>query len=134
MQIGQIAAAAGVNAQTLRYYERRGLLDPPPRDENGYRVYPTDTVQLIRFIKRFQELGFSLVDVEDLLSLPTDPDPDSARELVREKLAGVRERLRDLQAMETALTHLLATPGSMSDAEELIVSALESDHQGTPTH
>lgn len=125
MHIGEIAAAAGVNAQTLRYYERRGLLDPPPRNENGYRVYASDTIRVIRFIKRIQELGFSLMDAEDLLSLPTDPDPETARALVLEKQAGVRARIRDLQAMDAALTHLLVSPAAMVDAEELLASALE---------
>lgn len=109
-----------------RYYERRGLLDPPPRTPSGYRIYAMDTVRLVRFIKRVQELGFSLTDVEDLLSLQDDPDPDAAVVVARQKLEGVRARIRDLQAMDAALTHLLAaTPTGMSDAEELLVSSLE---------
>jgi MerR family mercuric resistance operon transcriptional regulator len=126
MRIGEVATEAGVNVQTLRYYERRGLLDPPPRTPSGYRIYAMDTVRLVRFIKRVQELGFTLTDVEDLLSLRDDPDPSAALAVAREKLAGIRARLRDLQAMDAALTHLVSvgTVNTMN-AEELLVSALE---------
>lgn len=129
MRIGEVAAEAGVNVQTLRYYERRGLLEPPPRTPSGYRIYAMDTVRLVRFIKRVQELGFSLTDVEDLLSLRDAPAPDTA-EVAQQKLEGVRARIRDLQAMDAALTHLIAsTPATMPDAEELLVSALEEEEE-----
>ena len=72
LRIGQVASLAGVNIQTLRYYERRGLLREPERRHSGYRAYPPDTVALIRFIKRAQELGFSLSEVEELLHLRQD--------------------------------------------------------------
>ena len=126
MRIGEVAAEAGVNVQTLRYYERRGLLDPPPRTPSGYRIYAMDTVRLVRFIKRVQELGFTLTDVEDLLSIRDDPDPAAALEVARAKLEGVRARMRDLQAMDAALTHLLSAGSShITEAEDLLVSALE---------
>ena len=69
MWISQTAREAGVNAQTLRYYERRGLLPKPPRRGSGYREYPADAVRIVRFIKRAQELGFSLDEVEELVRL-----------------------------------------------------------------
>ena len=64
MRIGEVARQAGVNVQTLRYYERRGLLREPARRSSGYREYPPHTVRLIRFIKRAQELGFTLAEIE----------------------------------------------------------------------
>jgi len=67
LRSGEVAAAAGVNVQTLRYYERRGLLDPPERTLGGHRLYPDDTVTLLRVIKAAQRLGFSLAEVADML-------------------------------------------------------------------
>src|SRR5262252_9659941 len=69
MQTHEVAERAGVNAQTLRYYERRGLLAEPPRSPAGYRDYPPAAVEVLRFVKRSQELGFTLAEVEELLSL-----------------------------------------------------------------
>ena len=66
MQIGRLAAQAGVNVQTLRYYERRGLLPRPPRTETNYRAYPEDAVVRVRFVKRAQELGFSLLEIKEI--------------------------------------------------------------------
>ena len=128
MRIGEVADQAGVNVQTLRYYERRGLLEPPPRTPSGYRIYGMETVNLVRFIKRVQELGFSLTDVEDLLSLREDSRSDTAKKLTEEKLEGIRSRIQDLQAMDAALTHLLTkcetSCEQICDPEELLVSAV----------
>src|SRR5690606_1631533 len=71
LRSGQVAAAAGVNLQTLRYYERRGLLAEPTRSLGGHRVYPADTVALLRVIKTAQRLGFTLDEVADLLDTAT---------------------------------------------------------------
>jgi MerR family transcriptional regulator, mercuric resistance operon regulatory protein len=69
MRTHEVADRAGVNAQTLRYYEGRGLLSAPPRSPSGYRGYPASAMRVLRFVKRAQELGFTLTDVADLLSL-----------------------------------------------------------------
>ena len=69
MRSSELAERAGVNPETLRYYERRGLLQPPPRTPGGYRDFPPVAVELLRFIKRAQELGFTLEEVEELLHL-----------------------------------------------------------------
>ena len=74
MRIGEVARLADVNVQTLRYYERRGLLAPPPRTPGGYRIYPTETVTLVRFIKALQVLGFSLVFAGRTLDLRATAD------------------------------------------------------------
>ena len=130
MRIGEVARKAGVNVQTLRYYERRGLLNPPPRTPGGYRVYPTETVKLVRFIKRIQELGFSLSDAEGLLSLRDDINSHDARSIASEALAGVRARMAHLKTMDAALTRLLAT-GSSDRTQDysldvLLIEALNS--------
>jgi MerR family mercuric resistance operon transcriptional regulator len=107
MRIGQIAAQAGVNIDTVRYYERRGLLDEPAREpSSGYRAFSPETVRVIRFIKRAQDLGFTLGEVKDLLRLREDRTASCAevRASARAKIAAIDVKLRDLQRMKRALT------------------------------
>ena len=108
MMIGDLASRAGVNVQTVRYYERRGLLRDPERTSTGYRQYGADALERLRFIKGAQELGFTLIEVEDLLNLRVE-DPASCSvvaERTRSKLADVRRKIRELQRMESVLTGL----------------------------
>jgi Hg(II)-responsive transcriptional regulator len=109
MRIGDVAARAGVNTQTLRYYERRGILGEPKRSSSGYREYPTDTVRLIRFIKRAQELGFTLNEIEELITLrqTTPKRRGKVRELAAAKMRDIDEKLARLQAMRSALYTLV---------------------------
>ena len=100
-----------MNPQTLRYYERRGLLAEPVRSAGGYRAYPSEAVRRVQFIKRAQELGFTLAQVETLLDLAGGgPDRcDEVRALATEKIADLRRRIADLQAMQAGLSRLVAT-------------------------
>jgi MerR family copper efflux transcriptional regulator len=108
MQIGEVAAGAGVNIQTLRYYERRGLLAKPRRSGSGYREYEPQTVQLVRFIKRAQELGFTLREIEDLIELRQSPRRGAeVRALAAAKVSDIDHRLRLLRAMRSALGGLV---------------------------
>lgn len=93
MRIGDVATRAGVNTQTLRYYERRGILGGPKRSASGYREYPTDTVRLVRFIKRAQELGFTLTEIEELITLrqTTPKRRGKVRELAAAKMIEHRD-------------------------------------------
>lgn len=111
LRTGEVAAKAGVNIQTLRYYERRGLLGEPERRPSGYRKYPTETVRLIRFIKRAQELGFTLAEIEELLRLRADQSStcEAVRAAAEEKIADIAERIRSLQSMRRALGVLVAS-------------------------
>ena len=111
MRTSELAARAAVNPQTLRYYERRGLLAAPDRSASGYRSYPPDALRRVRFIKRAQELGFTLTEVETLLDLSGGgPDScDAVRALAREKIGDLRKRIADLQALQAGLTRLVAT-------------------------
>ena len=111
MRSSELAERASVNPETLRYYERRGLLRPPPRTPGGYRDYPPAAVELLRFIKRAQELGFTLDEVEELLHLDAGgPDScDAARELAEARRADLEARITDLQRMHDSLTDLIAT-------------------------
>lgn len=111
MRSSELAQRASVNTETLRYYERRGLLQLPPRTPGGYRDYPPAAVELLRFIKRAQELGFTLDEVEELLHLNAGgPDScDAARELAQSRRADLETRIVDLQRMHDSLTDLIAT-------------------------
>ncbi len=88
LSIGQLAERAGVGLDTLRYYERRGLLPKPPRTASGYRSFSPDTVHRVQFIRRAQALGFTLKEVEELLALQVDPSTTcgDVRERVEKKV------------------------------------------------
>ena len=106
LTIGKLAAAAGVNLQTVRYYQRRGLIDQPPKPSTGYRRYPRATVDRIRFIKRAQGLGFSLDEIGDLLILG-DGHCDDVRRVAENQRALVAARIADLTAMQDTLDGLI---------------------------
>lgn len=107
MRIGEAAQLAGVNVQTLRYYERAGLLPEPPRRPSGYRQYGDDTVNLVRFIKHAQELGFTLRDISQLIALRTSPKNCSrAGALARTKIEEIDLRLERLTAIRKTLADL----------------------------
>ena len=108
MTIGELARRAGVNVQTVRYYERRGLLEEPQRRESGYREYAPDALERLRFIRRAQELGFTLTEIGELLALRLDPSTTAADVKARaeEKIQEIDGRLRDLEQIRHALTHL----------------------------
>jgi MerR family mercuric resistance operon transcriptional regulator len=107
MTIGQLAAAAGVNVETVRYYHRRGLLEQPERQMGRIARYPDAALRRLRFIKRAQSLGFSLDDVQALLTLEEGQACATARRIGERKLADVRERLQRLRALEDVLQELV---------------------------
>ncbi len=105
MRIGELASQADVNIQTLRYYERRGLLDAPERLASGYRVYDTSAVQQVRFIRRAQELGFTLQEIADLLTLWRD-SAESCQAVEGRASAALDRidyKMRDLKRMRRGL-------------------------------
>lgn len=111
MRTGEVAQQAGVNLQTLRYYERRGLLKEPKRRPSGYRSYPQDTVDRLRFVKRAQQLGFTLTEVEGLLNLASGGPTscEQARTMATEKVAELDAKITALRAMRKALDRLIDT-------------------------
>lgn len=110
LTIGDVAKRAAVNIETVRYYERRDLLSRPPRSMANYRLYPENAVRRVRFIKRAQELGFSLKEIQELLSLRAAPKARCAdvRGRALAKIDDIDERMRVLRAMKKALTKLVA--------------------------
>jgi DNA-binding transcriptional MerR regulator len=107
LRSGELARAAGVNPQTLRYYERRGLLAEPDRTLGGHRLYPAETVTVLRVIKAAQRLGFTLDEVADLLDVGC-AQPDGLRAGARAKLAEVEAKIADLQIIGDTLRAALA--------------------------
>lgn len=109
MRISEVAVTAGCNIQTLRYYERRGLLKAPRRTPSGYRDYSSETVRLIRFIKRAQDLGFTLHEVEELLKLrgAANKRRGAVRRVAEAKLRDIEIKVARLQAMHRALGGLV---------------------------
>ncbi|HUQ91893.1 MAG TPA: MerR family DNA-binding protein [Bryobacteraceae bacterium] len=105
LKIGEVAQRGGVNLQTIRYYERKHLLPEPPRLASGYRVYPDQTVRRIRFIKRAQEIGFTLVEIRELLAIRIDADRDRSdvRALAQAKITDIEKKIQTLSRMKEAL-------------------------------
>jgi DNA-binding transcriptional MerR regulator len=106
-----VAAQAQVNTQTLRYYERRGLLPEPERTASGYRAYSVDAVRLVRFVKRAQQLGFTLNDIEELLHLAGGGPAscEAAKTMARTRIADLERRIQELAGMRDALVRLVDT-------------------------
>ena len=130
MTISKIAQEAGVGVETIRFYERKGLVDQPPKPPSGgYRVYPTEMVGQIRFIRQAQELGFTLREIDELLSLRTDPATDCAdvREQAQAKLDEVNRKIAQMKGIQTALEKLIAAcPGQGALQVCSIIDAIEA--------
>ncbi|MBE4619100.1 Hg(II)-responsive transcriptional regulator [Vibrio navarrensis] len=112
--ISKVAKALEINIETVRFYERKGLITQPPKPYTGYRHYPDDTVNRIRFIKRAQELEFTLNEIANLLSL-NDRPCSQVQDLAEHKLSAVKEKMADLKRLEKALKLLLSQCQSNDD-------------------
>lgn len=131
LRTAEVARLAGVNIETLRFYERKGILPEPPRRASGYREYPPETVERVRFVKRAQELGFSLKEIEELLSLREAVGAKSGpvRRLAEAKVKEIDHKIRDLEAMKESLTELLcACDGRKTIASCPIIESLSGCH------
>lgn len=106
LTIGRLARAAGVHIETIRYYQRRGLLGTPRKPPGGIRVYPPEALERLRFIKRAQQLGFPLRAVRELLALGSGRCADTRR-LAETHVAEIEARLRDLTRMRRTLAQMI---------------------------
>jgi MerR family transcriptional regulator, copper efflux regulator len=108
LTIGHLARESGMNLETVRYYERRGLLPKPPRSASGYRLFPIEAAQRLRFIQRAKELGFSLKEIGELLSLRVSPTTTRAgiRTKAEAKITDIQSRIRSLESMQKTLRKL----------------------------
>ncbi len=126
--IGQVAKRAGVGVETVRFYERKGLIEQPRKRTSGYRVYPDDVVQRIRFIRHAKALGFTLAEIGELLSLRPDPRTNCAtvKERAQGKMADIDEKIASLTKMHRSLTKLVHACDRRSQTAECpILEALE---------
>ncbi|MGQ0539387.1 MAG: MerR family transcriptional regulator [Gemmatimonadaceae bacterium] len=130
LTIGQIAAAGNVNVETIRYYERRGLLPANGRTPSGYRQYSADSVRRLRFIKHAQDLGFSLAEIQELLALRVRNGSSckAVAQKTRNKIRIVDQRITDLQRMKRTLEGLTAACDARRTTDHCpILAALGDD-------
>lgn len=109
LRIGEVAKHAGIGIETVRFYEREGLLEEPARRASGYRQYDRQAVAVLRFIRRAKELGFTLKEIKSLLRLQLDDSATRAdvREQARDKVANIEAKIADLQRMKDSLVKLI---------------------------
>jgi MerR family mercuric resistance operon transcriptional regulator len=132
--ISKLADAAGVNIETVRYYQRRGLLDEPSKVHGGFRSYDETHVQRLQFIKRAQELGFSLDDAAELLSLSKVTNRKRLREITRSRMLDVQQKIAQLESMATALEGLIdCCARTASNLACPIIAALAGNSSDKPT-
>ena len=130
LTIGEVAKQAHVRIETLRYYERTGLVARPPRSESNYRLYPQESVRRVQFIKRAQELGFSLKEIMELLALRATPEIPCADIRMRalDKITAIEEKIEALNAMKHALVKLIdecSGQGEITDCS--ILASLDTE-------
>ncbi len=133
MQIGEVAEKAAVSVQTLRYYERRGLLPPPERRTSGYRVYGGQALQRVRFIRRAQDLGFTLDEIADLLVLWTDSETSctAVERRARAALQRIDAKIQELTRMRGALDHYVADCSTRRSLEQCPLLDILGGEQGS---
>lgn len=131
LTIGRLAERAEVNPETIRYYEREGILDIPGRLSSGYRIFSEDTVRRVRFVKRAQKLGFSLREIRELLSLRQERTGDEVarvKHAATQKIAEINQKIEALTAMRMVLRQLEEEcPGSGPLSECPILGCLQGD-------
>ena len=128
MKIGEAARRTRLTVEAIRFYEKQGLIEEPPRSRSGYRQYPESAVARLDFIQRSKELGFSLREVKELLALRDRPDARSrdVKERAEAKVRDIEQKISDLQAMKASLSKLARTcDGHGSTQECAILTAIE---------
>ena len=130
LSIGQLADQSGIHLETIRYYEREGLMPAPPRKSSGHRAYPKSAGRRLRFIKRAQELGFTLAEIRELLHLKVEPEQlctDVVRQ-VESKIVDIDARIQHLQAMKRVLRQLKdSCSGKCAVADCPILESFETE-------
>ena len=128
MNIGNVAKRAGVSVETIRFYERKGLVEAPPRKDSGYRQFADSDIKRLLFIQQAKTLGFSLMEIKELLSIKDDPDTSSreVKSLALTKLNSIEEKIKMLQRMKKTLKSLVdSCPGEGPKRHCPILEALD---------
>jgi Zn(II)-responsive transcriptional regulator len=128
LTIGQLAKKADVNIDTIRYYERRGLIPKPRRRGSGYREYSDETTKRIQFIKHSKDLGFSLREIQELLSLKVEPDHScfEVKKKAEAKISNIESKIRTLQRMKKVLVKMTKSCSGIGPVRDCsILEALE---------
>ena len=138
MRIGEVAEKAGVGVETIRFYERKRLIKQPRKPaDGGYRSYSSETVNRVRFVREAQCLGFSLNEIEELLTLRADPETDCAdvRERAQAKLDEVKDKIARLAGIQSALENLIQECRGDGPASSCcpILDALDTDDKESMT-
>lgn len=109
LSIGQVAKQTGITVETVRFYEKQGLIDAPRRSQSGYRQYPQDTIKRVRFIQNAKEVGFTLKDIAELLALRQEPGTSCAdiQQRATLKIDEVDQKIRDLNRIRNALARMI---------------------------
>ena len=111
LTIGRLAKQVGIGIETVRFYERQGLIEPPPRTDSNYRVYPEEEVSRLRFIKKAKNLGFTLNEIKELLFMRHDPHATQAdiKNRTLAKIKDIKQKINDLTRIQKALEHLASS-------------------------
>src|SRR5467141_4241938 len=131
LTIGRLAKEAGVNLETVRFYERRGLLPRPPRSASGYRLFPAEAARRLKFIRRAQELGFSLKEIRELLSLRVSRTTTSRdiRTRTEAKIVDIEAKIKSLESMKKTLRKLARVCDGCSPVAECpILESLDKEN------
>jgi len=131
LTIGRLAKQVGLGIETVRFYERQGLIEPPPRTDSNYRIYPEEEVARLRFIKKAKSLGFTLNEIKELMFVRHDPHATKAdiKSRTLAKIEDIEEKIGDLTRIKTALEHLASSCDGHGSLEECpILKALDSDN------
>ena len=139
LTIGEVARGSGLGVETVRYYEREGLIPEPGRSESGYRQFPPETVERLRFIAHSKQLGFSLKEIRELLALrietPSADACDEVRERAQIKLREVQDRIAALRRMEDVLTGLIRSCRARAATDPCpILASLETTETNRQEH
>jgi len=128
MNIGNVAKRTGVSVETIRFYERKGLVEAPPRKDSGYRQFADSDIKRLLFIQQAKTLGFSLMEIKELLSIKDDPETSSreVKSMALKKLDSIEEKIKMLQRMKLTLKSLVdSCPGEGPKRHCPILEALD---------
>jgi len=132
LTIGLVARRAGIGVETVRFYERQGLIEEPPRRLSGYREYDDEVVSRLAFIRRAKDLGFTLKEIKELLALRRDPSTPAAevKRRAEAKIADIESKIHSLQKMKTALVKLTSACSCRSTSTECpLLHALDGEER-----